>query len=655
MNKLALLLGFFLITGTASLAQDPDFSAEDYNVLGTVPEITLDSNEVKQDLIYIFDRIFVEYIVDSDREQYFRWHVVHNLKYINDDNAIEEHNKMYVPLYYEKSIENLVVRVYKDGKLISESLADELKTVELEETEIKLLALKGVEKGCMIETLVIKKLPLDLYDFEYFQDEAPRRSAEFALYVPKYLRFRVRSYNGMKEAKAESGFNRRMYALKQENIPGLLDEKYTFTTSNRMRVHYTMHENTNSGYTFPRYNEMAEQFVDGIMEDFGKGKKAVKTLTKNAKVTPEDDEMLKVYKIEQYLKTNIVGIPGLKQADKLTVLFKQHYGATRDVLRLYMYSFQVLDIDYEVVLTSDRSKRHFDPDFDSWNYLTDVLFYFPGSKKYLDPFANYTRLGQINDNFLGQEGLFCRVFTMTDGFGTSSKIKMIEKNPPAESHDIHNINVKFTPDLQKTVIDYNRSMNSYADLTLRFAYYSQDAEDANELIESFVKGEAEESEIEMGDIKNIDYNDPESLSHPFEINAKLTSAYYVESAGDKILLKVGELIGAQTEMYSEEPRQQPIEIEHTHKYVRNITIEIPEGYQAKGLEKLNIDLQYKNLAGEYSMGFVSSYKVEGNNIIISCEEYYYDLSYPIIQYDDFARVINAAADFNKISVLIEKK
>lgn len=655
MNKLALLLGFFLITGTAALAQDPDFSAEDYNVLGTVPEITLDSNEAKQDLIYIFDRIFVEYIVDSDREQYFRWHVIHNLKYINDDNAIEEHNKMYVPLYYEKSIENLIVRVYKNGKLISESLADELKTVELEETEIKLLALKGVEKGCMIETLVIKKLPLDLYDFEYFQDEAPRRSAEFALYVPKYLRFRVRSYNGMSEAKAESGYSRRMYSLKQENIPGLLDEKYTFMTSNRMRVHYTMHENTNSGYVFPRYTEMGEQFYEGIMENYAKGKKVVKTLTKNAKVTPEDEEMLKVYKIEQYLKTNIVSIPGLKSADKLGDLFKQHYGSSRDLLRLYMYAFHVLEIDYEVVLTSDRSKRHFDPDFDTWNFLTDVLFYFPGSKQYLDPFANFTRLGQINDNFLGHEGLFCRPFKTDEGFGIGSKIRMIEKNTPVESHDVHSLYVKLTPDLQKTEIDYKRSMNGYADLTLRYAYYSQDAEDAKELIETFVKGEAEESEIEIGDIKNTDYTDPESLKKPFEINAKVTTAYYVENAGDKILLKVGELIGAQTEMYSEEPRQQPIEIEHAHKYVRHITIEIPEGYQAKGLEKLNIDLQYKNLAGEYSMGFVSSYKIEGNKIIITCEEYYYDLTYPIIQYDDFAKVINAAADFNKISVLIEKK
>lgn len=655
MNKLALLVGFFLLTSTASMAQDPDFSAEDYNVLGTVPEVTLDSNEAKQDLIYIFDRIFVEYVIDSERDRYFRWHVVHNLKYINDDNAVEEHNKMYVPLYYEKSIENLVVRVYKDGKLISESLADELKTVELEETEVKLLALKGVEKGCMIETLLIKRLTLDLYDFEYFQDETPRRAVEFALYVPKFLRFRVRSYNGLKEAATESGYSRRVYSLKQENIPGLPEEKYTFTTSNRMRVHYTMHENTNSGYIFPRYTEMGEQFYEGIMKNYPKGKKVVKTLSKKAMITDEDDDMLKVYKIEHYLKTNIFYFPGLKQQDNLKTVLKQHFGASRDILRFYMYAFHVLEIDYEVVLTSDRTKRRFDPDFDTWNFLTDVLFYFPGSKQYLDPFAYYTRLGKINDNFLGHEGLFCRPFKTEDGFGVGSKIRMIEKNPPAESHDIHSLVVKFTPDLQKVKIDYKRSMNGYSDLTMRYSYYSKSTESATDLIETFVKGEAEESEVEVGEIKNTDYSDPEIFKQPFEINAHLTTAYYVENAGDKILLKVGELIGAQSEMYSEQPRQQPIEMQHTHKYVRNITIEIPEGYQAKGLEKLNIDLQYKNLAGEYSMGFVSSYKIEGNKIIITCEEYYNDLSYPIIQYEDFARVINAAADFNKITVLIEKK
>ena len=55
------------------------------------------------------------------------------------------------------------------------------------------------------------------------------------------------------------------------------------------------------------------------------------------------------------------------------------------------------------------------------------------------------------------------------------------------------------------------------------------------------------------------------------------------------------------------------------------------------------------------MNFTSTYKIEGNTIVIEYHEYYNDLDYPILQYDEFAKVINAAADFNKISILIEKK
>ncbi|MDX5319672.1 MAG: hypothetical protein LPK45_01290, partial [Bacteroidota bacterium] len=550
----------------------------------------------------------------------------------------------------------LIVRVYKDGKLVSESTASDLKTVELENNEVKLLALKGVEKGCMIETLILKRLPLDLNDFEYLQDDAPKRNIEFRLYVPKLFRFRVRGYNGLEEAKVETSAWQRIYHINQNNIPALLDEKYTFGTANRMRVHYAIHENTNSGYIFNRFEDMGDDFYEGIMKDYKKGRKLVGKIKKNAAIAKTDDVRTQIYKVEHWIKTNVVGIPGLESADKLADVLKQHYGSQRDVLRLFMYSFEEMQIPYEIILTTDKTRRRFDPDYESWNFLTDVLFFFPDQNEYLDPLASYVRLGRINDDFIGQEGLYCVPYTTEGGkFKTNSKIKQIPENPVEKSKDIHKVHVKLTPDMLSCELDYSRMMYGYADMNLRSAYYSSDADDAKEFIEEFVKGEAKESEIEIKEVKNYNMGSSEEYEDGFGIEAHLKTSYYVENAGDKVLIKVGELIGAQSEMYSEEPRQQPINLAYTHQYVREISIEIPEGYQAKGLEKLDINLQYKNAAGEYSMGFTSSYKVEGNVIKISCVEYYSDLNYPILQYEEFAKVINAAADFNKISILIEKK
>jgi len=655
MNKLLALLFVALFSGGSLFAQSSEFSAKDYDVLGTIPEIALDSHEAKLDLFYIFDRVFVEYIIDSERQRYFRWRVEHNLKYINDDNAIEDNNKLYIPLSSEKSIENLVVRVYKDGKLVSESLADELKTVELENRDIKLLALKGVEKGCIIETLIVKRLDLEGYDYEYFQDEVPRRNVEFGLYVPKDFRFRVRSYNGLKEAKVESGLWRRTYTLTQDSIPALEEEKYAFQDANRMRVMYTIHENTRNNFTFPRYEEMGSEFYGGIMKDYSKGRKAVKALEKKAALTEESGTKLLIYQIDHYLKTHLFPLPFIESASKLKKVIKQKVCSPRDYLRVYMYTFTKLNIEYEVVLTTSKTRRRFDPEFDTWNYLVDPIFYFPEFDIYLDPFERGERLGRINSDFLGQDALFCHPYMDGDDHKVSSKVKHIDKNKALENSDLHEITLTLSENLQGCKIDYRRRLNGYADMTLRSAYFSSDFEDREEFIKTFVKGDAEEAEVELGTITNYDMSKLDEYKEPFDISAKLTTSYYVESAGDKILIKVGELIGAQSEMYSESPRQQPMEIAYTHRYIRKIKIEIPEGYQAKGLDKLNIDIQYKNLAGEYSMGFTSNYKIEGNKVVIECIEYYNDLDYPLIQYDEFAKVINAAADFNKISILIEKK
>jgi len=55
------------------------------------------------------------------------------------------------------------------------------------------------------------------------------------------------------------------------------------------------------------------------------------------------------------------------------------------------------------------------------------------------------------------------------------------------------------------------------------------------------------------------------------------------------------------------------------------------------------------------MGFNSSYQVEGNVVKITILEEYRRTYYPLSQFEDFKKVINAAADFNKVALVLEKK
>jgi hypothetical protein len=53
-------------------------------------------------------------------------------------------------------------------------------------------------------------------------------------------------------------------------------------------------------------------------------------------------------------------------------------------------------------------------------------------------------------------------------------------------------------------------------------------------------------------------------------------------------------------------------------------------------------------------GFSSTYKKEGNNIIVENSEYYNVVKYPLEYFDTYKSIINAAADFNKLVLVLTK-
>ena len=107
-------------------------------------------------------------------------------------------------------------------------------------------------------------------------------------------------------------------------------------------------------------------------------------------------------------------------------------------------------------------------------------------------------------------------------------------------------------------------------------------------------------------------------------------------------------------MYQEKPRQFPMEIEFPHILARKIKFTIPAGYIVKNPDDLDIDHTYQE-NGQLTMGFVSSYKIEGNTLVITILEEYRKTNYALSQYEEFRKIINAAADFNKVALILEKK
>ena len=157
--------------------------------------------------------------------------------------------------------------------------------------------------------------------------------------------------------------------------------------------------------------------------------------------------------------------------------------------------------------------------------------------------------------------------------------------------------------------------------------------------------------------KYTDINDHETVEKPVIVDAQLEVSKIIESAGEKTILKIGELIGEQSELYSDKPRQSKIVNFYPHMYTRIIVVHVPDGYTVKGLEKFVIKNLYQNPNGETtdSIGFESNYLLDGNTLTITCTEYYGFLEWPKEKYEQYRTVINSAADFNKLSIIFDPK
>ncbi len=238
-----------------------------------------------------------------------------------------------------------------------------------------------------------------------------------------------------------------------------------------------------------------------------------------------------------------------------------------------------------------------------------------------------------------------------------ASVKKIALNDGKASTDNLTMTATISKDLTSASFDYNRQFMSYADQAYYrpIYFFTTENDDRKELLNDIITNGVKEIKPGTPKVENGDLNSYEQYIKPFTLTCNFSTNHYMEEAGDQVLFKIGELIGPQTEMYQEKPRQNPIDFGTAHAYIRVLRVVIPEGYVIKGLDKLNMDYAYNGPDGKPAFGFTSTYTVKGQTLEVTCNEYYYQSALPVDMYQQFTKVINAAADFNKISILIEKE
>ncbi|HXL58325.1 MAG TPA: DUF3857 domain-containing protein, partial [Chitinophagaceae bacterium] len=604
----------------------------------------------------ILDERKIEY--RNEKDNLFIYEYDHRIIKIMNDNGIEMFNKIYIPVYANAEIQNIKARtILSDGKVIDIS-TDKIKEIEEDGETYKLFAMDGLEKGCEVEYAYTVKRNLSVFGSQVFQRRnVPYQQAKFTLITPSYLKFDAKGYNGFKVSKDSVVGEQRIIVGYSNNIDELEEEKYSNQDPYLQRVDYKLSYNIskNENVRLYTWKEFAKQSFTGYTNRTQKEEKALDAFIGKMQLPSNADDAARILAIEDYVKNNINIDKKLiaDDADNIEHIVKNKAADDDGIVRLFAGIFDKLSINYQFVFPGTRTGFTIDEELENWNRANDVLIYFPTTGKYISPVSVDLRYPYIPFEFTAIRGLFLKGTVIGDfktAIGSFNNVSI----EPFDQHAINmEADIRFDETLDTILINSKQILRGYGATSYRpiYAFLPADKqEEANKEIIKAVAGSENISNIKIENPAFTNYFD----NKPLVISADVKSTTLVERAGNKILLKVGDVIGPQAQMYQEKPRRLPVELPFPHVLDRKIILHIPGGYTVKNLNDINMNIEYKE-DGETTMGFVSSYTQNSNEIIILVNETYRKIQYPLSQFEEFKNVINASADFNKVVLVLQKK
>ncbi len=645
--SLVLIATFYTSNAENSNIDNINYSWEE-NPKFDVPVTEEDYSEV-----IIKDKNVIEFIIESGR--FLQYDLNHLVTYISSESGVEDNNKIYLSTYDSETVIFQKARVINSAGQVIEFDKKDIKEGVDEQSGygFQYFALDGLDIGSFVETITLTKRPAKYNGHKKtLQTSVPKLNMDFELICPDNLLFTFLSTNGLEEVKLDTTLNdKNYYRLNKDNMEIHEFEPISYGASNLQSVVYKLDENTASGATnMTTYTSVARNYFSYMYDDFPKSDvKAINSLIKQVGIKNDMSSAQKIERLESHLKENFAVLPYvLPEYQSISALLENKASDENTFVKLYANAFKIMDIQHEIVLTSDRTSNKFNEDFEANNFLQTAFFYFPKLDQYLSPEADYLRLGFVPWELTETYGLFVRPLKTKAGELGAGKIRFIDALDETKSAYNHYITVDMTEDPFEPIIDFDVQLSGYMSSFLQTAYEflsDDEKEKTDESLIDMVAPGSDEAEIKV-------VNGEAALfgKKPLSLQVKTTSLNFTEKAGNKVLFKVGELIGEQTELYNEEPRKALIENDYNRTFDREIIVKLPEDYEVSNLDKLNFD----NSMPDETAVFKSSYTLEDNVLTITIHEYYSRINFSVDEFEDYKKVINAAADFNKVILYLEE-
>lgn len=646
----ALCLLFSVLASTPSNAQSyrDEFTWDDQDWFSKV------DSKGTEDVQILFRDKASEFLFNSEgnlEEYYFFRSVV----YLRTDKAVDDYNKLYINITSAQELKDYNARVMTKNKATRQLGKDAIKEGTTEDGDsYNYFAIEGAQAGSIVDYYyLMQKNPSYEGTHSVIQVSDPISHYRFRIISPPSLVFKITPLKGkMNVYNDTTDTVNRVVVAEVKDLPGIKDESFSNEARHELSLLYKLQDNLAArAYNLFTYGGVSQNVYENLNSSLTKSAdKSLSKFLKKGDIDEDGSHAEVVRQVENYIKSNVAVLDvSNENLSDITYILSNHIASHYGMVKLLYHAVRKYEIPVEIVLTCNRYELGFSDSIENYCFLDKYLLYFPTIGDYTMPEAQLYRLGLIPYGYLDNHGLFIKEVKVGDLRTGAGKVKRIEEYP--RDHSAHDMWVKagIEEDLTTVRVHMEEKMTGFNALNYQPYYDYVNEENLKDLKEASVKNVAPEAEIVEVSIENEGVN--KLMVEPFIVKSEYTDNGLLQVAGSKLLFKLGLLIGPQAEMYQEEARTMDVENTYLHSYHREIEFTIPEGYKCSNLKDLVIEVDPFE---EHHTLFKSSYEVDGNVIKVVVDEYYDELVLPKSSYEDFRAVINAAANFNKITLVLEK-
>ena len=610
-----------------------------------IVDITVDN--INDSSVGIFEKTIVEFISGKFSNTIIKYETHHYQIKVLNDKDISRHSNIIIPMDEVINLVDIKVRIVnKNGEL---NEFDSKTISELDDFEssanFKTFHLAGVKNNSTIEVLYTLEKQYNIHGNKILQKSYSIKKSEFLL-IPGPTEGIIKTYGVDSKVKDTLIKTRPIKIIEINDIPSIIDEEYATAIANRQRLSFQC--------PLPDDNMNQEDYWENIVSNI-----SPVMFPKNIhpKIFETSSELIQkneknVYnianKIDDYIKNHFtISENDNASLNNIDYILTNKTSNDFSIIQVYTQLLTAAGVNYEIVITANRYYNRFDSEFFDPNMLREFLIYFPEEKKYIAPNRLEYRIGEAPFDLLGNYGIY--IDRLLNFYFSE-----IIQSDKSYSRIKRNITLDFERKFKKVIIDEyqeysghwatnNRSMLNFSDEKglAAFEDYLTATGIANKKVLNY--------DIINGELFQKNYKTP------FIVNSKISTESLTTKTENEYVVKIGNVIGIQSQLYEEIDRFHPIEITYPNQYDYRIVVKIPKGYIIEGLEGLIFNKNYISLMGNKICKFESNYEINENELVISIQEFYKNLRYQKNRYNEFRDVINSASDFHNTSIKFIKK